>query len=172
MTEAAETFLAVPEFPSYSCSNLGNLRNTRRGGVPLRGWINAKGLRVVTLRDGNGRRRHAFVHALVAALFIGPRPASHVVAHVSDDKLDNRPGNLVFLTRRELNHRTRERHPLRTAFKKGEGHRLAKLTESRVRDMRLARARGLKFRELRDRFGVSMTTVYRVLFRVSWGHVE
>lgn len=55
----------------------------------------SQGYRVVSI-DG---RRKAYVHALVAAAFIGPRPGGHDVNHIDGDKTNNAATNLEYTTR-------------------------------------------------------------------------
>lgn len=46
------------------------------------------------------RRRHAYVHHLVAEAFLGPKPSpAHVVCHRNDNGRDNRAANLYWGTR-------------------------------------------------------------------------
>jgi hypothetical protein len=48
------------------------------------------------------RRKHARVHLLVAAAFIGPPPfAGATVDHGDTNKRNNRPGNLEYVSRLE-----------------------------------------------------------------------
>jgi hypothetical protein len=44
------------------------------------------------------RRRHAYVHTLVAEAFLGPRPEGLMVCHANDKKRDNRDTNLYYGT--------------------------------------------------------------------------
>ncbi len=53
-------------------------------------------LRVALARDGVTRR--VFVHRLVAAAFIGPRPEGQFVRHLNGISTDNRPENLAYGT--------------------------------------------------------------------------
>ncbi|WP_180768758.1 HNH endonuclease signature motif containing protein, partial [Vibrio parahaemolyticus] len=41
------------------------------------------------------------VHELVALTFIGERPKGQVTRHLDGDKLNNRPGNLMYGTEKE-----------------------------------------------------------------------
>jgi hypothetical protein len=87
----------------YSVSNLGRVR---------RGCVCAS-LEMSTLSKGRpkpyisielsskGRKKMFFIHALVMAAFVGPRPSGYHINHVDADKGNNRCGNLEYVTPRE-----------------------------------------------------------------------
>lgn len=73
----------------------------------------------------NGAESRHYVHALVAAAFIGPRPANYDVCHNDGDRFNNAASNLRYDTRSE-NNRDIKRHgrrPYRTHC--SEGHELS-----------------------------------------------
>lgn len=94
---ATETWRTVPGFPDYEVSDLGRVRSHKNGRPRIlrdqRGNLN--GHRKVTLSRG-GVPTQERVHALVAAAFLGPRPAGHVVRHLNDNPADNRLTNLRY----------------------------------------------------------------------------
>lgn len=108
-----ETWLPVPGWPGYEVSDHGRVRSvdrTLRGGQFCAGRMLAqrrdrKGYWVADLRDGE-RRRTVRVHVLVAAAFIGPRPAGMQVLHADDDKSRNFAWTIRYGTNDE---NTRER---------------------------------------------------------------
>ena len=61
----------------------------------LRQSINRRGHRRVMLH-APARRTHAYVHTLVAAAFIGPRPVGLLVCHRDDIKKHNHADNLYY----------------------------------------------------------------------------
>lgn len=61
---------------------------------PQAAW--SHGYQTVWLWDG--RKYAKTVHSLVAAAFLGPRPAGHEVRHLDDNKLHNHVSNLVYGT--------------------------------------------------------------------------
>lgn len=61
----------------------------------LRQDINRRGHRRVML-NAPGRRTHAYVHTLVAAAFLGPRPRGLFVCHRDDVKRNNSATNLYY----------------------------------------------------------------------------
>lgn len=70
-----------------------------KGRRVLRGWVNRKGYKRVTIRK-DGRDRNYFVHKLVALAWIGERPDGFHVDHINFDTGDNRPVNLRYLPAR------------------------------------------------------------------------
>jgi hypothetical protein len=92
----------------YEVSNRGRVRRAgRRRCLKLdrhwRGYLRAQ------LYGAGGRRRFHRVHLLVAAAFIGPRPAGQTVDHLDEDKRNNAVTNLEYVTRIENHRRYLER---------------------------------------------------------------
>lgn len=52
------------------------------------------------------KRKHRYVHSIVAEAFLGPRPKSHDVLHKDGNKENNDVSNLVYDTRAENLHST------------------------------------------------------------------
>ncbi len=67
--------------------------------VLLKQAINKRGHRRVMLKIVGRKKCHAYVHILVAAAFIGPRPDGLLVCHRNDDKRDNHEPNLYYGTK-------------------------------------------------------------------------
>lgn len=78
------------------------------GGRFLKPTPDRRGYLYMNIQDG-GRRRRWYVHQLVAAAFIGPRPGDLHVLHNNGRNQDNRPSNLRYDTNAE-NMRDRVRH--------------------------------------------------------------
>lgn len=82
--------------PHYTITRAGTVTNTKTGRVlkPFpRG--SAKGLSV-----GLPSGTH-YVHALVAAAFLGPRPEGHDIIHLDGDQVNLHADNLAYVTRSE-----------------------------------------------------------------------
>lgn len=92
---------------SYEVSDMGRVRSldrtvtfpdgrrrTARGRLLKPGHV-PRGHRYVNLGRGNSQ----YVHQLVAAAFLGPRPDGHEVCHNNGDPTDNRAPNLRYDTR-------------------------------------------------------------------------
>ena len=54
----------------------------------------------------------------------------------------------------------------------GEGHRRAKLTTAKVRELRARRADGLTYQQLAAEFGISDVTACAAVNRKTWAHVS
>jgi hypothetical protein len=111
---SAERWLPVPGYAAhYEVSSLGRVRTAcrrlRRGclefAYPSRFLATSSGGRAknylrVNLCAG-GKRRFAYVHALVLEAFVGPRPEGLQICHSNDDGTDNRLSNLYYGTRED-----------------------------------------------------------------------
>lgn len=170
-----EIWKPVPGYEGfYDASECGHVRSVSRpsthytgkmimrGGRVLRGCINFKGyLQVSLCRDG--KTRTAFVHALVALTYRGPRPSGLLVRHLNGDATDNRASNLAYGTQLE-NVADMEVHG---TIRRGENHALAKLTAENVRLMRdLAPTH--RRQALADMFNVSINQVDNVVNNRQW----
>ena len=100
---------AIPTDPHYTITRAGVVTNTKTGRV-LKPFPRGKahGLSV-TLPSGTH-----YIHALVAAAFIGPRPEGHDIIHLDGDPTNLHVDNLAYVTRsermRDVYHRTRRNH--------------------------------------------------------------
>lgn len=98
----------------YEVSDIGRVRRIAggrgaRAGRVLGGKISDPGYRAVSLGADHTER----VHVLVAAAFIGPRPAGYTINHRDGDKLNNTVENLEYATYSENN-----RHAFATGLKR------------------------------------------------------
>ena len=102
MTDApsvVEEWKILDEFPEYSISTLGRVRNNKNDYIRIPD-INSKGYhRLRLVRDGKIIRK--FVHRLVAENFL-PNPLSKpMVDHINGDNKNNTVTNLRWATRSE-----------------------------------------------------------------------
>ena len=97
LRQVPETWRTIPHAPTYQASNRGRIRNGRTGRV-LKPTKMPRGYWKVNL----GRKcRDQYVHALVLAAFIGPRPLGHEGDHYDFDRNNNRLENLRWLPKNE-----------------------------------------------------------------------
>ena len=123
------------------------------------------GYPTVALRR-RGKNKTWHVHTLVAEMFIGPNPRSLSVLHRNGVRDDNRAANLYYGTAKDRSDASR----VRGTMQRGEKQWFSKLTESNIRD--LLRLKGtIPQREIAVRFGVTQSTVQRILAGESWRHV-
>lgn len=114
----------------------------------------------------HGGRSHR-VHRLVYALTNGPIPHGLVVRHKCDNGLCINPDHLEIGTIAQNNQDREDRGRTRRGSRVGT----AKLTEEIVFDIRQMAASGILYREIADRFQVTMCTIHEIVLGISWQHV-
>lgn len=132
-----------------------------RTGRYLSGGIGSNGRPFVVLWDG--KRGHLkYRHILVAATYLGPKPPGTVVSHRDDNPLNNHKSNLVYETQKENLARRKFRddgfHNSRAVLSPGD--------PETIREMRAA---GMTHKEIAKTYGVSRTTISRVLNNLRYG---
>lgn len=161
-----EQWRPVADWP-YEVSDLGRVRRAT-------GWNGTQAGRVlnparcgryalVSLRN-KGRVWAVHVHTLVAAAFLGPRPAGQQVNHKDGDKRNNRSDNLEYTTMP-----ANMRHAVENALvRQGERHPRAKLTADDVAEIRRLHAAGVSQADIARRFGRHPATVNHVVRGRHW----
>ena len=143
-------------------SNRGRIAGIRKP------WVDPKtGYAYCQTNTHEGKRLNEYAHQLVAEAFLGPRPPGCDVHHKNNDRGDNRPENLEYITRKD--------HVLITmdGFRRGEAHGGSKLTEDNVREIRCRyKAGGLTWPMLAKEYGVSRGAIQGILERRTWRHIE
>jgi hypothetical protein len=110
-----------------------------------------------------------YVHNLILAAFVGPRPKGMQACHNDGDTTNNRLGNLRWDTPK-ANMRDRDDHG-RTA--RGERAHRAKLNPEKVRTIRARHARGgVTMAALAREYGVTFNAIRCIVNRQSWKHVS
>lgn len=120
----------------YQVSNQGRVRalhtkKVRREDGSVKHVLTSYVLKPFTKASGylylslciDGKLRHIYVHTLVAAAFLGPRPQGLQVDHINGESQDNRARNLRYVTPRE-NLANRRRKPKPRIAKPGHGSEL------------------------------------------------
>ena len=99
----SERWLPISGFPDYEVSDQGRVRSFKFGAAPrvLRVRRQVTGHGRVVLRTSEGRRIEKYVHQLVLAAVVGPRPDGMEVRHLDGDPINNTLGNLKYGTRSE-----------------------------------------------------------------------
>ena len=161
----------------YQVSDLGRIKRTGRSkgahtGRVLKAQRRRGGYMKVRLYRGSQTSwADHFVHHLVAEAFIGPRTPDSEINHKNGVTGDNRATNLEWVTRSaNLQHAF---DVLGRDTPKGEKHHNAKLSADKVKEIRRLFATGQWTQvDLGKRFGVSQTTVWNVICRNSWKHID
>lgn len=133
-----------------------------------------------TIPDGYGQLqvcgRGVLAHRLSYELFIGPIINSLHVLHSCDNRLCVRPSHLRLGTNREniqdafdRGRRQKGQGLVPTTFHNGVHH---VLTPEDVRAIRESYKNGDSYRELAQRYGVTIVTISHVVRRVTWRSVE
>lgn len=96
-------YKVVPEFPGYRIDEHGDIIGPQ--GVSLKHRKDKNGYhRVDVFREG--KRYTRFVHLLVLAAHVGPRPTGAIGRHWDDDKDNNHVSNLLYGTSSDNIHDT------------------------------------------------------------------
>jgi predicted XRE-type DNA-binding protein len=151
----------------YEVSNLGRVRSWKPYGRslnrPTKPYIKSQwllnGYPAVILTDGK-KRKSCMVHTLVAECFIGPRPKDYVVAHLDDNRKNNKLNNLRYATRSENMKDALKNNKLRV----GENHPKSKLSSLQVAEIRhLVVDLGWKQQRVANLFNISKSSVNQII---------
>lgn len=113
--------------------------------------------------------RHRYrAHRVSYFLTHGNLPDDLLVCHTCDNPICINPKHLFLGTGpQNVQDRTNKKRDA-----KGEGHGMHKLTEEQVKELRFLReSKGLSYRALGERFGVSTTHAGFIVRRESWAHL-
>lgn len=164
---------SIPGYSRYSVSSEGDVRRDvwiyRRAPGPVTISVGNRGYIRASLTDDRGNHKTVYVHQLVAAAFIGPKPfAGAHVCHGDGDQLNNRLENLRYDTARGNSRDT----VLQGRRPRGSQHVLAKLSEEDVARIReLLSSRRMTQAQIAKQFGVSQRAVFDIASGDTWTHV-
>lgn len=138
----------------------------RRKGRLLRQGKDKDGYAQICL-NGLGRAHSWKVHALVAHVFIGPRPEGLLVLHRNGINTDNRASNLYYGTQKDNIEDARAHGALSVGVKRWNARR----TEQEIRDIR-ALARSMSQYKVAKIYGFSRSYIQKIVERKAWAHVK
>lgn len=156
----------------YEVSSMGRMRRAAPGRKTHAGRL----LKPVLMKIGylkvspvvGGKNRQKLLHALVAEAFLGPCPEGCEVNHIDGDKANPAASNLEYVS-----HQGNMGHAARSGLLRvGADHHAAKLTEQDVRAIRAERAAGLSYGQLKGKWKLSTCTLFNIVNRKSWRHVQ
>ncbi len=158
----------------YDVSNFGRVRRAKGEtratwvGRILKSHLNNDGyLKVLT--HSNGIRRQFFVHHLVAAAFLGPRPEGREVNHKDLNKQNNLPSNLEYVSHQKNTQHGADNGVL--GHTNGETNPFAKLTWEKVERIReYAKVGKYTQKEMAGMFGVTEESISGIVHWKSWNH--
>lgn len=157
----------------YEVSDQGRVRRIKAGRGAQAGYILQParmqiGYHMVTLSKNSAKHRERkYVHDLVAAAFLGPRPTpKHQVNHMDGDKGRSCLENLEYVTRKGNAEHARRLGLV--PFGERNGH--AKLSEDDVREMRRLRP-SMSYYRLARKFGVSYAAAWNAVNGKTWAHL-
>ncbi len=164
-----EIWKVIQNFPMYSVSNKGRIRNNKSGKIKKECYHN-KGYPMVQLLDSRIRKASTKkIHRLVAIEFI-PNPNNYPqINHVDGNKTNNNVENLEWCSN-SYNNKHCRKLGLNPEF--GENHHRAKLTEDSVRQIRKLYKEGVSTAKLSEMFGIAKPNIFHVWKRNSWKHVK
>lgn len=161
----------IANHPDYIVSSEGQIGSRKWGRFKLLKLNAGKGgyLRA-TLCAGPSQRKYP-VHHLVAEAFIGPRPTpKHQINHKNGATGDNRDHNLEWCTSSENNHHRFD--VLGNKNLRGEENVSAKVTETKVREIRARRAAGEKLAPIAADYGIGQTQASRISSGKHWAWLK
>lgn len=144
-----------------------NGRSLRVHGRILRPALHEKNRYRLALPIEGCSNRSFYVSNLVAAAFIGPKPAGCEVCHNDGNRLNDCAENLRYDTPKR-NAADRKGHGTHLV---GEAVPSAKLSERDVLAIRAAFARGARAADLAGQFDVGANAIRRAALGITWGHL-
>lgn len=173
-----ELWKPVPFEPfgsKYVISNLGRVKPIKKSVFSraredcLKYGIGARGYAFVSLYC-DGLVKQCSVHRMVAIAFIGSPPdGKNIVCHLDDNKTNNAVDNLVWGSAADNMKQMRDHR--RSLF--GSKNPRALLNDVKVREIRnLYSQGGVTYKCLALDYGVSPSTIERIVSRKNWSYLD
>ncbi len=158
----------------YKVSNLGNVQN--RKGKKIKSFLGKawKYKYVVLCKDKN--QKSMTIHRLIAAAFISNPGSKPCVNHIDGDKHNNDVSNLEWCTHSENTSHAYKIglcKPGKTCFKKGEMHKLVKLSKFQIQRIRLMKKiiPKITYAKIAKMFKISRSHAFFIVKRMTWKHI-
>lgn len=164
-----EIWRPVVGFADYEVSNLGRFRRATQSRGAVAGRVlkwhtcTSSGYASIRFRHG-GRQVTKIVHNEVCKAFYGPKPAGLLVRHLDGNKLNNCAANLAYGTAIE-NARDKILHGRSYG---GDLHHKARLSTAKAEQIRIDYGLGVPAKKMAVQYGVSESTIFRVLSGKFW----
>ena len=151
----------------YSINTNGQIYSHRRG-IYLKPGINGSGYKIVTLCDKN-KRKNKSIHRLLAQHFLENPNSLPEVNHIDGNKLNNNLNNLEWCS---CSYNMKHSYKNKISTNMGETHKLSKLTENNVLEIRKLYKNGqINQGELSKKYKVSRRVIYDVIKNNTWKHL-
>jgi hypothetical protein len=163
----------IKGFRGYFVSNYGEVYSAWKSSGPgARVGVSLKRLkqipssgRVMVGLSRGGKRHTIRIHKLVLEAFVGPCPSGMEACHFPDrDTANNRLDNLRWDTKAS----NEADKVLHGTSNHGERNGSAKLITSQVRDIRKQREQGKTYRQLSEKYDVSISNIQSICQRWTW----
>ncbi len=166
MEKPPEKWAPYPGFPGYSISSYGRVMSYRRlQPREVRPQPDKDGYAIMFLSQDSGGKRVAKLHRSVATAFLGAPPEGKtVVNHRDGQKANNAVENLEWASIAENNLHARRV----LGVHRGEKNPTAKLTATRVAEIRARYGTGISMKNLGREFGVCAQTICNILHNRIW----
>ena len=156
----------------YEVSNMGRIKSFwnhhGQGEVVRKPSADPRVYPQMCMTNSKGKQATKRVHRMVAEAFLGPCPEGKQCGHLDGDRTNNRTDNLRWVTQKE-NDSHKKRH--RTLIF-GEDHYSTKLSNAKVKAMRLDFKNGLLRPDIIKKYGVSQKTVWEITSGKGWSLVK
>lgn len=161
---------------NYKISNQGRVKSyvvDKENGQLIKHCL-VGGYPAIRVRLKGAKHKTMYIHRLVADHFLKQESEKHnYVIHTDHDKVNNRTGNLEWVTKSEMmQHQIKS--PVRIASLKG-ARRNKKLTEAQVLLLKRKMAdpnRKTRMKILARQFGISEMQLYRIKSGENWSSVK
>lgn len=164
----------------YEVSNFGRVKSLKRTRVGKGGGIYGVKEKILkcgrkgsydqaAIHDGNGKRKYALVHRLVAEAFLPNPEIKPCINHKNGIKTDNRIENLEWATYSE-----NSIHAIKNGLfvpEKGSERFCAKLNEKIVLGIKLRIKNGHKLKDIAKEHKLNPVTISNIKTGTTWKHV-
>lgn len=117
----------------------------------------------------DGKVKDMQIHRLVLFAFKGPPLNYHYeTRHLDGNPKNNYIDNLEWGTKSE-NYKDRIKHG---TGNHGENHGQTHLTEQDIKNIRLLRDKRFTYKAIAEKYNISTSQAYRIIFKESWKHVK
>jgi hypothetical protein len=175
VAKADTVWKEIPENPNYRVFEDGRIWSMERS-LFLKPSNHRCGYQFIGKFYINGKKTQQLHHRVVARAFLGECPANMEVSHIDNNKLNNAPRNLEYVTRKTNMRKAWSDNLMentRTTKSKGEKNGRSKLTEVIVREIHwLKTTYNYKATELAKMYNISSSAIHYIMSGRCWGHLN